>query len=438
MISRNCFPFLNINPTAVIIWGTLLCISSCGSINGEEQLLPSSPAKDTTGVIVNLDIAALTGITGDLSITTDSLTGASTLIVASQDATADYDLEIVTSGRYGIEIVAEALDSVAHLWIEDYRENPDQRTYNITGTIAITDQQAHKSAIDGSPLAAGNHPIRLHISGPLSIKEIKLVLLRPHIPSPVSLFQIMDGQTLELVWSDEFETTQIDTNKWTFDIGNWGWGNNELQYYTENLFENARQAGGNLIIEARRDSLTDLWTSARLTTRGKVDFTYGRIEFKAKVPAQRGNWSAGWLLGDSYVDERSWPYCGEIDVLETVGYQIDDRTGNGKAHASVHCEAYYFKIGNQRTASIEMERMNRDFHTYAIDWYPDSISASIDGNPYFSYANDGSKGAWPFDEPQNIILNLAMGGGWGGSEGLDPAIYSQELIVDYVRVYQRK
>ena len=228
-----------------------------------------------------------------------------------------------------------------------------------------------------------------------------------------------------------------DTSKWNYDIGDWGWGNNELQYYTENRAENARLVDGNLIIEAIKDQEGD-WTSARLTTRGKVSFLYGRIEFRAKVPLHRGNWAAGWTLGDEYVDEKSWPYCGEIDILESVGYEINDTTGDGTAHASAHCGAYYFKLGNQPTGILEVENMNNDFHIYAVDWTPNGIVASVDGHPYFTYDDISTDLSWPFNKPQNIILNLAMGGGWGGLKGMDESVKSQQFIVDYVRVYKRK
>jgi beta-glucanase (GH16 family) len=178
------------------------------------------------------------------------------------------------------------------------------------------------------------------------------------------------------------------------------------------------------------------WTSARITTRGKTSFLYGRIEFKAKVPAEKGNWAAGWTLGDTYVDELSWPYCGEIDILESVGYEMDDETGNGIAHASVHSKAYYFKIGNQKSFTTEVENMDDEFHIYAVEWTPNEILGFVDDVEYFKYVNPGTEDAWPFDQPQNIILNLAMGGGWGGAQGMDETVTSQKMIIDYVRVLE--
>jgi beta-glucanase (GH16 family) len=280
--------------------------------------------------------------------------------------------------------------------------------------------------------------MKFHFDQAMQVDWIKFKLLKPQDKTPVTLTQKTTGDNWEVVWSDEFDGTTIDATKWTYDVGNWGWGNNELQYYTANRTENARIENGHLIIEARKNDQGEPWTSARLTTRGKVSFLYGKIEFRAKVPVERGNWAAGWTLGDEYVDELSWPYCGEIDILESVGYEMNDVTGNGIAHASAHSRAYYFKLGNQPTATIPVENMNEQFHTYAVEWTPDGIDILVDGQPYFNYSDTSTALTWPFNKPQNIILNLAMGGGWGGAQGMDESINSQKMIIDYVRVYERK
>ena len=239
------------------------------------------------------------------------------------------------------------------------------------------------------------------------------------------------------MWSDEFNGEGLpDTSKWNFNIGNWGWGNNELQYYTENETKNVRQENGNLIIEAHKNSNDEGWTSARLTTQGKETFLYGRVEFRAKVPSGRGTWAAGWFLGDDYVDEVSWPYCGEIDVLECVGFEIDDLTGNGLNHATCHTRSYYFKQGNQIGSDIEVENMQNQFHVYAMEWYPSEIKAFVDGVHYYTYDKNANELEWPFQKPQNIVINLAIGGGWGGAKGIDSTYTNHQYILDYIRVYQ--
>jgi len=353
----------------------------------------------------------------------------------------DYTAEIPEAGRYRITVTASSgsADSTSHLWIEDYRDNKDDRNYNITGTIPVKTDEMAPHVKTGSPMNSGTHLISLHVTGAARIDHIEFELIKSRIVTPVRMVQDTEGDEWSVVWADEFNGEGLpDTTKWTYDIGDWGWGNNELQYYTKDRRENARVENGHLIIEARKNDDGHLWTSARLTTREKVSFTYGRIEFRAKVPAEKGNWSAGWTLGDSYIDELSWPYCGEIDILESVGYQMDNATGNGIAHASAHSPAYYFKLGNQPTATTEVKNMNGEFHTYAVDWTPESITAYVDGMEYFKYDDTSNELTWPFDQPQNIILNLTMGGGWGGLEGMDESVTSQKMTVDYVRVYEKK
>ncbi len=255
--------------------------------------------------------------------------------------------------------------------------------------------------------------------------------------TPTTLFQSTEGDEWVLVWSDEFDGKSTPREDyWTCDLGNWGWGNNELQYYTEGRPENARQEGGNLVIEARRGDLGQPWTSARLTTRGKISFLYGKVELRAKVPATDGAWAAGWFLGDAYRDEKSWPYCGEIDVLEGVGREIDDATGNGINHASCHTRAFYFKQGNHISNRIDVKAMADEFHTYTLEWYPDRITVALDGEVYYVYDKTNGPLEWPFDKPQNLILNLAMGGGMGGE--VDPAAERVRYVIDYVRVFGRR
>lgn len=353
-----------------------------------------------------------------------------------------YSVNIPVSGRYMVRLYAKnEMTSEVKCWLEDYIDNKDERTYNVTGSMNVAGNSASNFVqIDGSPFEAKTHLMKLHIEkSPLLIDKIELVLMKEHKASPVVVKQNTTGKDWKLTWSDEFNGKGlIDETKWTYDTGNWGWGNNELQYYTEKRVENARQENGNLIIEARKDAIGTPWSSARLTTRGKASFLFGKIEFRAKVPAGNGAWAAGWLLGDSYVDELFWPYCGEVDILENVGSEIDDATGNGKTHGSVHYEGYYFKKGNQIPFVTDVENMNGEFHNYTLEWLPTGMTMYIDGKKYFDYqVTESRSAAWPYSKiPQNLILNLAMGGGMGGN--VDPALTSQKLIVDYIRVYELK
>ncbi len=425
---------------AVLTFLGTAVFTSCGETPDEEvptQVAEEQPAETPPTVLIQAEDFS-TVSEGVSKVNQDDQSYAN---VAAAPAWLTFNVDVPEAGRYKIEINASAEGEVS-AWIEDYVDNKDDRTYNITGKIPLTSTTndftvQHK---DGSPLNAGQHQMKLHVEGGAAqIDWIKLTLLKKHQKTPQLLTQKTDGENWEIVWADEFdEDGSPNMDKWTYDIGDWGWGNNELQYYTENASKNARQENGHLIIEAHKNDGPHEWSSARLTTRGKTSFLYGRIEIKAKVPAQRGNWAAGWTLGDEYVDELSWPYCGEIDILETVGYEMDDATGDGKAHASIHCGAYYFKLGNQPTANTPVKNMEKEFHVYAIDWTPEGITASVDGETYFEYNDTSTELAWPYSKPQNLILNLAMGGGWGGAEGMDENMTSQKYVIDYVRVYEKK
>ena len=360
---------------------------------------------------------------------------------SSAESWVTFNVDIPTPGRYKVELNSMGTSNQASAWLEDYITNKDGRNYNVTGSMTIPNNNTFTSVSkDGSPLNKGTHEMKLHLKGEnIKVDWLKFTLIKKHQLTPKTLTQNTIGKDWDLVWSDEFNGKgEIDNSKWIFDIGDWGWGNNELQYYTENRLKNARQENGNLIIEAHKNDMGSKWTSARLTTRGKVTFLYGRIEIRAKVPNKRGTWAAGWTLGDDYVDELSWPYCGEIDILESVGYEMDDETGNGIAHASTHNGAYYFKLGNHQTGIVDVKNMNNEFHTYTIDWGKEFMTAYVDGVEYFTYKDDKTKNAWPFGRPQNLILNLAMGGGWGGAQGMDESMTSQQYIIDYVRVYGKK
>ncbi|MGL1889254.1 MAG: glycoside hydrolase family 16 protein [Reichenbachiella sp.] len=350
-----------------------------------------------------------------------------------------FDLLVQNAGRYKVTVNTQECDN-AQFWIEDYVDNMDNRAYNVSGDISIQKEDCSGS-VEGLPLKEGLHKMKIHFtSGTVNLQSLSFTKIRSYESTPVTFTQSTEGESesWEIVWADEFDQVNIDTAKWVYDLGDWGWGNNELQYYTENDTQNARIEDGFLVIEARKSQDDNKWTSARLTTRGRESFLYGKIEFRAKVPHGRGNWAAGWTLGDSYIDELDWPYCGEIDILESVGYEVNDSTSDGIAHATVHTPAYYFKINNQISSVIDVKDIAKEFHTYAVIWTPSSVVGLVDGKEYYMYDKTANEMEWPFNDPQNIILNLAMGGGWGGAHGMDSTIQSQKFIIDYVRVYGNK
>lgn len=233
------------------------------------------------------------------------------------------------------------------------------------------------------------------------------------------------------VWADEFDYTgKPDPAKWGYDIGGAGWGNNELQYYTDDI-SNAQVASGNLIITALKQSFSGReYTSARLVTKNKGDFLYGRFEVKAKLPTGRGTWPAIWMLPTDW-EYGNWPKSGEIDIMEHVGYDQD------KVHVTVHTEAYNHSIGTQRGTNKIVPHASTAFHLYRVDWTPYAVRGYIDDQPMFEFVNEG-KGfaAWPFDKRFHLLLNIAVGGNWGGAQGVDPAVFPQRMEVDYVRVFK--
>ncbi len=250
---------------------------------------------------------------------------------------------------------------------------------------------------------------------------------------------IVWAQSWELVWADEFDYSgPPDPQKWSFDVeGNsWAWGNNELQNYTDESGGNAWVENGNLIIEARKEEYTHPggstrdYTSARLRTIDKGDWLYGRIEVRAKLPGGRGTWPAIWMLPTDW-EYGSWPSSGEIDIMEYVGYDP------GKIHWTVHTEAFNHTAGTQVGESDIFDSPETDFYTYAIEWFPDRIDFLVDEQVCFTFENqDGyTYREWPFNKRFHLLLNVAVGGNWGGVQGVDDDIFPVRMEVDYVRVY---
>lgn len=236
-------------------------------------------------------------------------------------------------------------------------------------------------------------------------------------------------------FADEFDGPRIDTGKWLFDIhrNKDGWYNNELQYYAEGRPENARIENGALVIEARRESMKgkvgdwggQAYTSAKLVTR--KPYGYGFYEVRAKLPCGRGMWPAIWMLPTG----EKWPDGGEIDIMEMVGWDAN------VVHATLHTAAFNHAKGTQRGAQVKLPTACTAYHNYQLDWRPDSITIGIDGRGHMRVKDDqpGGAAAWPFIKPYELILNLAVGGDWGGKKGVDDAALPQRLQVDYVRYW---
>ena len=253
------------------------------------------------------------------------------------------------------------------------------------------------------------------------------------IPPPTNTNPVDKDWAFETspTWADEFDYSGLPNSaQWGYDIGGSGFGNNELQYYTNSL-NNASVGNGVLTITARKESMNGRdYTSARLISKNKGDFLYGRFEIKAKLPTGKGTWPAIWMLPTDWA-YGDWPKSGEIDIMEHVGYDQD------KVHISVHTLSYYHSIGTQKSGFKMVPGASTDFHLYRVDWTPYSIKGFIDGDQIFTFVNEGKGFAvWPFDKRFHLLINVAFGGNWGAAQGIDPSVLPQKMEVDYVRVYK--
>ena len=255
----------------------------------------------------------------------------------------------------------------------------------------------------------------------------------------------------QLVWNDEFDIDgPPDGDRWNIEEWPARVVNDEDQAYMSRP-ENARVENGHLVIEAHKEDYEGArYTSARLQSQGKGDFLYGRFEVRAKLPRGMGTWPAIWMLpSDPFTyattcsddpdwqgsaDCDAWPNSGEMDIMEHVGYQM------GHVHGTVHTKAYYWAVWKQRKGRILIDDVDEAFHDYVLEWSPERIDVYLDDSLYFTYVNEGTGWeAWPFDKPFHLILNIAVGGMWGRSGGgIDDSVFPQKMVIDYVRVYERR
>ena len=246
-----------------------------------------------------------------------------------------------------------------------------------------------------------------------------------------------DKEGWTLVWNDEFDGPALNLEKWSYEIGGHGWGNNELQYYSDDD-STAFIQDGKLVIRAdlvpqgtgSSDNLR-YFSSARLRTSGKGDWRYGRIEVKAKLALGQGIWPAIWMLPTDWM-YGGWPESGEIDIMEHVGYDP------GRVHGSIHTGSYNHKINTQRGGSKLLDKISSKFYVYAIEWYEDRIDFLIDDSKYFSFQNDGKNdfNTWPFNQRFHLLINIAVGGDWPGSPD-ETTQFPTEMELEYVRVYEK-
>lgn len=235
-----------------------------------------------------------------------------------------------------------------------------------------------------------------------------------------------------LAWNDEFNGTNLDPNVWNQEIGNGtgGWGNNELEYYT-NSTKNTFLSNGNLIIEARKEAIGGFnYSSGRMTTQNKKSFKFGRIDIRAKLPVSKGMWPALWMLGDN-ITTVGWPSCGEIDIMELIG------TFPGRAHATMHWKPVSgTNTSNGGNLNLPSGDFSQAFHVYSIVWTQDTIKCYVDDQLFFTNTlANVSPANYPFNANHFFIFNVAVGGNWPGPPD-GGTVFPQRMFVDYVRVFQ--
>ena len=249
------------------------------------------------------------------------------------------------------------------------------------------------------------------------------------------------AQTYQLMWADEFsgpDGSVPDATKWAIQTGGGGWGNNELESYTARP-ANVQNLGGNLIITAVKEDYTGAdgiarhYTSARLQTKGLISQQYGRFEARIKIPRGQGIWPAFWMLGDN-IDTAGWPACGEIDIMENIGKEPSI------VHGTLHAPGYPPEGYTSAYTQPSSQSLADDFHVFAVEWEQQQIRLYVDGILYGTDTPTGSPqpNSWPFDsQPFFMLLNLAVGGDWPGNPD-STTQFPQQMLVDYVRVYQKK
>lgn len=277
-----------------------------------------------------------------------------------------------------------------------------------------------------------------------SAASATLQVSAPPTPEVVKRVEIHHAPAgYNLVFQDEFAVDGMpDDSKWDYatERNAQGWFNREKQYYARARAKNSRVENGHLIIEAHGEKLDkgdfpdyggQRYTSARLVTRGRAAWTYGFFEIKAKLPCVTGTWSAIWTLPED--PNVVWPNGGEIDIMEHVGYEP------GVVHQSIHSKAFNFSVGTQKTTRFDVPDVCGVMHRYQLLWTPEFIMLGIDDAPKFLYKNEKTgPSRWPFDRPQHLLINIAVGGDWGGQKGVAAKAFPAKMEIDYVRVYQQK
>jgi len=325
------------------------------------------------------------------------------------------------------------------VWLELPVTNQyDPGTYTITGSARMLVAPAGSTRVRYQVVFEGD---AANSAGAVYFDDLNLNMARV-VPAPPAGPEVEAAEPAEespgewsLIWSDEFnqpDGSSPDASKWGYDRGGSGWGNEELEYYTDRT-NNARIEDGKLVIEARQENFQGKkYTSARMLTKDKCAWAYGRIEARIQIPRGPGIWPAFWMLGAN-IDSVPWPTCGEIDIMENIGREP------GTVHGTVHGPGYCGAGGIGGPAALPGGAAFADgFHVFGVEWETNRIRWYLDGKPYFALTPSKLPAGrrWVYTQPQFLLLNLAVGGRWPGNPDVTTT-FPQRLTVDYVRVYKK-
>lgn len=320
------------------------------------------------------------------------------------------------------------------------KENTDFKP--VTGTVTIP--AGKKSAVIyvtviGDSLRQGNLNFFIQLSNPanasLAVPKATVTILTEdltYLPTDNAGYSTPTSYAgYHLAWEDEFSSKTVNTADWNFETGAGGWGNNELEFYT-NRVQNVFCSNGNLIIEARKESYNGSdYTSTRMQTLGKREFKYGRVDIRAKLPVAPGLWPALWMLGAN-ISSVPWPACGETDIMELVGKNPKQVVGSIHWKLNTGASGTYNNVYNLQTGDFSQQ-----FHVFSLIWEPNKIDILVDDHPYMQSTDANvTNGNYPFDLPFFFIFNVAVGGDWPGPPD-NTTVFPQRMFVDYIRVFQK-
>ena len=435
-----------------------LLLVSCDS-SQQEDVIVQPEISETEGVqtdlvwAINVGGPEYVGIDGTPYAAEESVSGGE--VGTMENVKGSQDAFLYESYREGdirvAHLIADGVYDVTFHFAEPEQFAARERVFDslVEGRLVIDDLDVMLSR-DGKVESALTVTVpNIEITdGELNI-EFDASVAEPVLSALVVRSKNRPTPAWEMVWSDEFDGETLDAGKWSPNIWPARKVNDEDQTYTPRE-KNLRVENGNLVIEAHKEDYEGAnYTSGRVHSDGKGDFLYGRFEARAKLPRGKGTWAAIWMLpsdpfkyattceeGEDWQGSstcNAWPNSGEIDIMEHVGYQM------GHIHGTVHNEAYYWLKWEQRKGRILLDDVDTAFHVYALEWTPERIDVFVDDSHYFTYVNENTGWqVWPYDQPFHVILNLAVGGGWGrAGGGIDDTVFPQRMLVDYVRVYQR-